>query len=229
MMHFAATGVSLLALIFAAVGAFTNFIVVLNKDDKKPLIWYDGSRLCVDNDGTVTCTVYPELKKDYDKADMKWEGSIPHNMELAGIFSLLAFIFAIITFLVVAAATGAKVAAALDGAKRKLIFLGGAGLGGLAALMSLVGWAIIAAAYTDPTLGTCKDGEKCTLADVAKERADNADSKVEGPNLAEGFALQIVAFVFLIAAAALSGVAGTQEEENGAEGKSTAPEDALSA
>ena len=84
MMHFAATGVSLLALIFAAVGAFTNFMVVSNKDDKKPLVWYDGSRLCIDNDGTVTCTVYPELKKDYDKADEKWEGSIPHNMELAG-------------------------------------------------------------------------------------------------------------------------------------------------
>jgi len=224
MMHFAATGTSFLALIFAAVGAFTTFIETTNKKEGKYFMRYDAKGQCV-NFGVEICQTWEEAKKSADEdPNSNWEGSVGQQLQLAGTFALMAFIFSIIVFLIVAAATGAKVAPALDAAKRKLIFQISAGVGGLAALMSLIGWFLIVDVYTASGSASC-GGKDCSMADSAKENADG-DTFV-GPNLAEGFAFQILAFITLIATAALAGVAGSQEEEGEEAGKPTAPADAV--
>ena len=201
MMHFAATGVSLLALIFAAVGAFTAFMVGTSDGD----VIYDISAKGSCSYVILTlCSTFEEMQKDNDE----WAGSTMESFSLAATFSLIAFIFSIVLFLLVAGATGLKVGSVLDAGKRKLMFLGGAGVGGLAALLSMIGWIMIVSAWTDPEGSGCNDGKACSMADrAAEEEAPYASS------LGVGFVFQILAFIFLAATAGLSAAAGMQEEE----------------
>jgi len=222
MMHFAATGAAFIAVINAAVAAFTNYMVSQEKDGGKVLARYDATQACFDNAGTEKCTTYVDAKKQTEDNGGKWEENFASKIELAGVMLLVAFIFAVITFLAVAAATGAKLAPALDAAQRKLIFFASAGLGAVGAIMSLVGWAMLVEIYTNPENSGCKDGDKCSMAERHDELMKDGDAKATGLHLAEGFGTAIVAFVFLLATAGLSGVAGTQEEEDGKEASAPA-------
>ena len=203
MMHFAATGVSLLALIFAAVGAFTAFMVFT--DDGEVIRDTSAKGQCAYGDGATDCSTYEEMKESFGD---NWAGSTMESFSLAGTFSLIAFIFSIVLFLLVAGATGLKVGSVLDAGKRKLMFLGGAGVGGLAALLSMIGWIMIVSAWTNPEGTLCPpDWKECSLAESAAEQ--------EAPyalGLGIGFVFQILAFIFLAATAGLSAAAGMQEE-----------------
>jgi len=202
MMHFAATGVSLLALIFAAVGAFTAFMVRTNDGE----VYYDvtAEGACLYTDTGSFCSTFAIVQEDNDD----WAGSTWESYSLSGTFSLIAFIFSIVLFFLVAGATGLKVGSVLDAGKRKLMFRGGAGVGGLAALLSMIGWIMIVSAWTDPEGSGCNDGKACSMADrAAEEEAPYASS------LGVGFVFQILAFIFLAATAGLSAAAGMQEEE----------------
>jgi len=226
MMHFAATGAAFIAVINAAVAAFTNYMVSQEKDGGKVLFRYDATQVCVVTadlgETTEKCNTYVDAKKQTEDNGGKWEENFASKVELAGVMLLVAFIFAVITFLAVAAATGAKLAPALDAAQRKLIFFASAGLGAVGAIMSLVGWAMLVEIYTNPENSGCKDGDKCSMAERHDELMKDGDEKATGLHLAEGFGTAIVAFVFLLATAGLSGVAGTQEEEDGKEASAPA-------
>ena len=130
-------------------------------------VYYDvtAEGACLYTDTGSFCSTFAIVQEDNDD----WAGSTWESYSLSGTFSLIAFIFSIVLFFLVAGATGLKVGSVLDAGKRKLMFLGGAGVGGLAALLSMIGWIFIVSAWTNPKGSSCSDGNDCSMADRAAE------------------------------------------------------------